>query len=224
MILFWDEEVIIPEHQRLFFTWNEFKNGRNWSVGKVAIFLKNLKNHQHCHSEEECVDVYIKKRTTKPGTIHSVKGEKGRLIQSYSFTKILRPELGQQELFTSLVRPMVKDFMEGQNQLLFTYGATSAGKTWTMQGDMGNSGIIPRSLDTVFNTIGSQISATVPVQPVGFNRVVGISQGELDTARKDKEAVFRLGLDLNKKTGGGRLSPDISTPTLDVVLPAQEAV
>ena len=141
----------------------------------------------------------------------SVKGEKGRLIQSYSFTKILRPELGQQELFTSLVRPMVKDFMEGQNQLLFTYGATSAGKTWTMQGDTGNSGIIPRSLDTVFNTIGTQISNTVPVQPVGFNRVVGISQGELEQARKDKETVFRLGLDLNKKTGGGRLSPDIST-------------
>ena len=132
----------------------------------------------------------------------SVKGEKGRLIQSYTFTKILRPELGQQELFTSLVRPMVKDFMEGQNQLLFTYGATSAGKTWTMQGDTGNSGIIPRSLDTVFNTIGTQISNTVPVQPVGFNRVVGISQGELEQARKDKETVFRLGLDLNKKTGG----------------------
>ena len=56
--------------------------------------------------------------------------------------------------------------MEGQNQLLFTYGATSAGKTWTMQGDMGNSGIIPRSLVTVFNTIGSQISNTDPVQPV----------------------------------------------------------
>ena len=140
----------------------------------------------------------------------SVKGGKGRLIQSYSFTKILRPELGQQELFSSLVRPMVKDFMEGQNQLLFTYGATSAGKTWTMQGELGDSGIIPRSLDTVFNTIGEQISESVPVQPVGFNRVVGITQGELVQAKKDKEAVFRLGLDLNKKTGG-RLSPDIST-------------
>ena len=39
---------------------------------------------------------------------------------------------------------MVKDFMEGQNQLLFTYGATSAGKTFTMQGELDNSGIIPR--------------------------------------------------------------------------------
>ena len=44
MILFVDEEVIMPEHQRLFFTGNEFENGWNWSVEKVSIFLKNLKN------------------------------------------------------------------------------------------------------------------------------------------------------------------------------------
>ena len=58
---------------------------------------------------------------------NSIKGGKGKLIQSYSFTKILKPELSQKDLFSSLVCPMVQDFMEGQNQLLFTYGATSAG-------------------------------------------------------------------------------------------------
>ena len=58
---------------------------------------------------------------------NSIKGGRGKLIQSYSFTKILKPELSQKDLFSSLVCPMVQDFMEGQNQLLFTYGATSAG-------------------------------------------------------------------------------------------------
>ena len=66
-----------------------------------------------------------------------------------------------------------------------------------------------RSLDTVFNTIGSQISETVPVQPIGFNRVVNVARHEMDQARKDKDSVFRLGMDLTKKTG--RVSPDIST-------------
>ena len=51
VILFVDEEVIIPEHQRLFFTGNEFENGWNWSVEKVSIFLKNLKNQQHQSSK-----------------------------------------------------------------------------------------------------------------------------------------------------------------------------
>ena len=94
---------------------------------------------------------------------------------------------------------MVKDFMEGQNQLLFTYGATSAGKTFTMQGELGNAGIIPRSIDTIFNTIGVKVCET-PVQPLGFNRVVSISKEDLDKLRKEKESVFRLGLDLSKKS------------------------
>ena len=77
-----------------------------------------------------------------------------------------------------------------------------------MQGEHANSGIIPRSLDTVFNTIGTKISETVPVQPIGFNRVVSINNNELDQIRRDKESVFKLGLDLNKKSG--RASPDSS--------------
>jgi kinesin family protein 20 len=41
--------------------------------------------------------------------------------------------VSQTEIFRSVVLPRVKEFLEGQNQLLFTYGATSAGKTYTIQ-------------------------------------------------------------------------------------------
>ena len=101
----------------------------------------------------------------------------------------------------------VKDFLGGQNQLLFTYGATSAGKTFTMQGEHGNSGIIPRAIDTVFNTIAAKVSETA-VQPSGFNRVVSISQAEQEQQRSEKQSVFRLGLDLQKKSRPP--SPDTS--------------
>jgi hypothetical protein len=47
--------------------------------------------------------------------------------------QIFKPEVGQPELFRSIVLPRVMEFLEGQNQLLFTYGATSAGKTYTIQ-------------------------------------------------------------------------------------------
>ena len=47
--------------------------------------------------------------------------------------QIFKPEVGQQEIFRAVVLPRVKEFLEGQNQLLFTYGATSAGKTYTIQ-------------------------------------------------------------------------------------------
>ena len=59
---------------------------------------------------------------------------------------------------------MVRDFLEGQNQLLFTYGATSAGKTYTIQGVPGDSGIMPRAVDVIFNTVGDRVSPQLPLQ------------------------------------------------------------
>lgn len=137
---------------------------------------------------------------------NSVNGV-GKMKHHFTFSKIIRPEVGQKEIFSSLVQPKLQDFLEGQNQLLFTYGATSAGKTFTMQGEPGNSGIIPRSIDLVFNTIGSKVCQS-PVQPFGFNRVVAMSQKDLDLLRKEKESVFRLGLDLKKRSRPP--SPDTS--------------
>ena len=54
---------------------------------------------------------------------NSVNGM-GKMTHRYTFTKIFKPETDQKEIFSSIVCPKVKDFMEGQNQLLFTYGAT----------------------------------------------------------------------------------------------------
>lgn len=38
--------------------------------------------------------------------------------------------------------------------LLFTYGVTGSGKTFTMTGSPGEGGLLPRSLDMIFNSIG----------------------------------------------------------------------
>jgi len=138
---------------------------------------------------------------------NSVNGV-GKMTHRYTFTQIFKPETNQKEIFSSIVCPKVKDFMEGQNQLLFTYGATSAGKTFTIQGVAGNSGIMPRAIDTIFTTIGDRLCDTVPLQPLGFNRVAAVGRAEQEQMRKEKEAVFKLGLELFKVRG--RESPDIS--------------
>ena len=43
--------------------------------------------------------------------------------------------------------------MKGKNGLLFTYGITNSGKTYTMTGEPDNAGILPRCLDILFNSI-----------------------------------------------------------------------
>jgi len=49
--------------------------------------------------------------------------------------------------------------------LLFTYGVTGSGKTFTMTGSPGEGGLLPRSLDILFNTIG-------PFQAKRFVRIL----------------------------------------------------
>lgn len=41
--------------------------------------------------------------------------------------------------------------------VLFTYGITGSGKTYTMMGPLNNPGLIPRSFDVIFNSIGSYL-------------------------------------------------------------------
>lgn len=52
--------------------------------------------------------------------------------------------------------------------LLFTYGVTGSGKTFTMTGSPGEGGLLPRSLDMLFNSIG-------PFQAKRFVRLSFIS-------------------------------------------------
>lgn len=73
----------------------------------------------------------------------------------YSFSHIFPPATSQPEFFTKTTLPLVKDVLEGQSGLLFAYGVTNSGKTYTIQGGSkeGSAGILPRTLDVVFNSI-----------------------------------------------------------------------
>lgn len=48
--------------------------------------------------------------------------------------QVYGPETTQKELFEGTVKDLVKDVLKGGNSLVFTYGATNAGKTFTFLG------------------------------------------------------------------------------------------
>jgi kinesin family protein 23 len=90
--------------------------------------------------------------------IEAPVGAKGNESGCFSFKKVLNETTDQQTVFQEVCLPMVKDGLEGKNGLVFTYGVTGSGKTHTLTGDPENPGIIPRTLDTLFNSIsGSQM-------------------------------------------------------------------
>ncbi|TFK57609.1 kinesin-domain-containing protein [Heliocybe sulcata] len=73
----------------------------------------------------------------------------------YTFSRIFPTTTPQSEFFTYTTLPLVQDLLDGQNGLLFAYGVTNSGKTYTVQGgsEEGSAGILPRTLDVVFNSI-----------------------------------------------------------------------
>uniref|UniRef100_A0A673XQT5 Kinesin-like protein n=1 Tax=Salmo trutta TaxID=8032 RepID=A0A673XQT5_SALTR len=74
--------------------------------------------------------------------------------QKYSFKKVFCIKTSQMELFQDVAKPLVDDLIHSKNGLLFTYGVTGSGKTFTMTGSPGQGGLLPRSLDMIFNSIG----------------------------------------------------------------------
>ena len=103
--------------------------------------------------------------------------------------------------------PRVEDFLQGRNQLLFTYGATCSGKTFTIQGETENPGILPRALDVIFSTINSKLQSTpdaIPneiiqeayLRPVGFSGVAVCKPVDMEKIMSEKRAVVQLGKEL----------------------------
>ncbi|XP_051776336.1 kinesin-like protein KIF23 isoform X6 [Erpetoichthys calabaricus] len=72
----------------------------------------------------------------------------------YSFKKVFGINTTQLELFEDVAKPLVDDLLHCKNGLLFTYGVTGSGKTYTMTGSPGQGGLLPRCLNMIFNSIG----------------------------------------------------------------------
>lgn len=88
------------------------------------------------------------------------------LPTKYSFTKVFTSDPSssstdgsdpnsQSSFFKDTTLPMIKDLLDGRSGLVCTYGVTNSGKSYTVQGERGDGkeGILPRAIDTVFNSI-----------------------------------------------------------------------
>ncbi|XP_068131169.1 kinesin-like protein KIF23 isoform X5 [Hyperolius riggenbachi] len=71
----------------------------------------------------------------------------------YTFKQVFGTQVTQKYLFDVVAKPLVEDLIRGKNGLLFTYGVTGSGKTYTMTGAPGEGGLLPRCLSMIFNSI-----------------------------------------------------------------------
>lgn len=92
----------------------------------------------------------------------SVIGISGRTLDdpsvglaSYSFDHLFKPEHTNQHIFSSVVQNIVERSMQGFHGSVFSYGQTSSGKTFTMNGTASQPGIIPQAIHCCFDMIQS---------------------------------------------------------------------
>ncbi|CAF3771313.1 unnamed protein product, partial [Rotaria sordida] len=70
--------------------------------------------------------------------------------RKYMFDVVSDARAGQQDVYASTAKILLGSVLEGYNATVFAYGATGAGKTYTMLGTENNPGIMYRTLHDLF--------------------------------------------------------------------------
>ena len=66
------------------------------------------------------------------------------------FTKVFGDSTDQEIIFNDSFAPSISDLLEkGMGGLLFSYGITGSGKTYTIMGTDSDTGILPRTVGTL---------------------------------------------------------------------------
>jgi kinesin family protein 20 len=67
-----------------------------------------------------------------PKTSKTYKNSRTETNHKFSFSHIFNPATTQKELFDETLKPLLKDFFGGQNCLVFTYGVTNSGTSYSV--------------------------------------------------------------------------------------------
>uniref|UniRef100_A0A8D2J3Q2 Kinesin motor domain-containing protein n=1 Tax=Varanus komodoensis TaxID=61221 RepID=A0A8D2J3Q2_VARKO len=136
----------------------------------VCLRIRPYMQSEKESNSEDCVSVLdptsiILKAPKNSKAFRLSKKNLAQLVQKFTFSQVFGPETTQEELFEGTVRQPVLDFLKGYSRLVFTYGVTNAGKTYTYQGTDEDSGILPRALDLLFKRIQSKLYLETDLKP-----------------------------------------------------------
>ncbi|VDK24462.1 unnamed protein product [Taenia asiatica] len=137
----------------------------------------------------------------------------GQSSHEFTFSRVFGEVTTQAEIFKAVAAERVGEFLEGVNGLVFAYGATSSGKTYSLQGrraafhppvfslisshtwsvrtgTAGNGGVIPRALECIFRN--ATLNSTERLAPRGFDEVQEVTEVEAEKRRQEKALLLRL--------------------------------
>uniref|UniRef100_A0A8C9FRW8 Kinesin family member 20B n=1 Tax=Pavo cristatus TaxID=9049 RepID=A0A8C9FRW8_PAVCR len=158
---------------------------------QVCLRIKPLTALERgCVSLEDSTSVIL--RPPKSSLSRLREKTVGQTIQKFTFSRVFGPEATQEEFFEGTMKQPVQDFLEGCNRLVFTYGVTNAGKTYTFQGTEDDVGILPRTMDMLFKTIGGRLYSKMDLKPIRWRDYIKLTKDEVREETAVKNSLLRL--------------------------------
>ncbi|CAI9740866.1 KIF20B isoform X2 [Octopus vulgaris] len=113
-------------------------------------------------------------------------------VQTFKFSRIFDEQTSQSDFYSETCQGLVKNFLNGQNCLMFAYGVTNSGKTYTIQGTPKEPGILPRTLETIFSHISGKLWHGLDLKPKMYLDVIKLSPTFEADEKQRKEELLRL--------------------------------
>eukprot|EP01017_Pseudomicrothorax_dubius_P017395 TRINITY_DN1963_c0_g1_i1.p1 TRINITY_DN1963_c0_g1~~TRINITY_DN1963_c0_g1_i1.p1 ORF type:complete len:784 (+),score=165.12 TRINITY_DN1963_c0_g1_i1:90-2441(+) len=147
-------------------------------------------------------------------------------VKHFKFSTVFTPEAGQKEIVSKCCMPLIDDlFNKRKNGLIFTYGVTNAGKTYTVIGNRDNPGILPSAMSLVLsakdaimehrNRYESKVSVVegfdIRLDTIlSLNGDLGTTLARIDVSTESfevyNEEIYDLSIDLKKDKSGNAVN------------------
>ncbi|XP_029466575.1 kinesin-like protein KIF20B [Rhinatrema bivittatum] len=114
-----------------------------------------------------------------------------QLVQKFTFSHVFGHETTQVEFFEGTLKQPVREFLEGQNSLIFTYGVTNAGKTYTFQGTETDAGFLPRSMNMLFDNIQGRLYSRMDLKPQRCREYTRLTDDQVRNEIDIKNTILR---------------------------------
>uniref|UniRef100_A0A8C7WIV7 Kinesin-like protein n=1 Tax=Oncorhynchus mykiss TaxID=8022 RepID=A0A8C7WIV7_ONCMY len=105
--------------------------------------------------------------------------------------RIFGPETTQQDFYESTMKEMVRDVLRGESRLLYTYGVTNSGKTYTVQGVGREAGLLPRALVSVFRKLQGRLYGAMDLKPALYQEVRQLDAGEVRAEEIRRDSLLK---------------------------------
>ncbi|KAM4037746.1 kinesin-like protein KIF20A isoform 4-T4 [Anomaloglossus baeobatrachus] len=146
------------------------------------------KEDQGCVKAEDQETLVLRAPKDSLAMRHIERGQ-GQSAHKFTFSHIFGPDVGQKQFFDGTMRHVVKDALNCQNWLVYTYGVTNSGKTYTIQGTNKDGGILPRSISLIFNSVQDRLYKSSDLKPLS-NEVIWLDSKQVRQEELKKISVL----------------------------------